>query len=395
MPDLVQVQVLKGHEGQVWKARWNPAGDRVISCSGDKSIRLWSPEFPDSLINNNASLASNSLNWVCLLKLDHAHKRAVRSVSFEPTKGIVFASASFDGTCGIWDQNYSKEYECVTVLEGHENEVKGIDWSPSGNLLATCGRDKTIWVWEAIGDNEFECVGVLMEHTQDVKMLTWHPKEDILVSASYDDTIRIWKESEDEWYSSAVLSGHSSTVWAVDFDPTGNYIASCSEDSTVKIWSNKNSHKSEELEFHNDSDWECVLTIPAGAHSRAIYSLSWSHHFASPKLNSTLPDGSIVVENGYIATGGSDNDICIYKISSHLAPSSSITSQILTGPRNGLVDLSNYSLVKMEYQLVSKIRNAHDCCDINSVSWNPNPARANWLATSGDDDNVRIWHLSP
>lgn len=151
----------------------------------------------------------------------------------------MIASASFDGTVVIWEtQSGSKQHwDMIASLEGHENEVKSVSWSCDGRWIATCGRDKTVWIWESVGRGEFECVTVLNGHTQDVKYLTFHPQlPSVLFSCSYDDSIKVWKEEADDWYCAETISGHASTVWGLSLDAKGTRLVSSSADLSVVLW---------------------------------------------------------------------------------------------------------------------------------------------------------------
>lgn len=49
---LKPLGILKGHKDKIWSLSWNPNGNLLASCSGDKTIRIWStdPSKPDNFI---------------------------------------------------------------------------------------------------------------------------------------------------------------------------------------------------------------------------------------------------------------------------------------------------------------------------------------------------------
>jgi cytosolic iron-sulfur protein assembly protein CIAO1 len=140
-------------------------------------------------------------------------------VAISPSGDNLLLFGSFDSTISVWKLNSSldgkNEYECVTILEGHENEVKSVDFHPEESIVASCSRDKSVWLWDFDDELEFECLETLTEHDQDVKMVKWVPynytdsqhaktlpkfRKKMLASASYDDTIKVYTVDEDGEY---------------------------------------------------------------------------------------------------------------------------------------------------------------------------------------------------
>ena len=176
---LTLLHTLSGHTDRVWCAAWSPNGKALATCGGDKAIRLWVEQTnPDT----------GKAEFVCKQVIDGTHSRTIRCVSWSPN-GRALASAGFDGITAIWERDASSgDFECIATLEGHENEVKWVSWARSGTMLATCSRDKSVWIWaaeggaanvDAGGEKEFECLSVLNGHTQDVKVAKWHPTIDV------------------------------------------------------------------------------------------------------------------------------------------------------------------------------------------------------------------------
>jgi WD40 repeat protein len=162
--------------------------------------------------------------------------------------------------------------------------------------------------WPVQPDAEFECLSVMMEHSQDVKSVAFHPQQDILASASYDDTVKLYiDDPSDDWYPFATLKGHTSTVWSIAFSPCGRFLASGSDDKTIRVWM----HVPSDSGPRDPGDWRPALEWEA--HSRPVFSISWGK---SKCVGLDKP----VDDRGWIASAGGDGRIRIWQVSYFCCP---------------------------------------------------------------------------
>jgi cytosolic iron-sulfur protein assembly protein CIAO1 len=149
---LEPVSELTGHDDRVWHLAWNPTKPLLASCSADKTVRLSSYRVDTH--------KPGAFSFAHLTTIPTGHAKTVRAVAWSPS-GKTLATASFDANIGIWEPGESaedddmgderragEEWECMSLLEGHETECKSVSYSSSGSYLATCSRDKTVWIWE-------------------------------------------------------------------------------------------------------------------------------------------------------------------------------------------------------------------------------------------------------
>ncbi|KAK3683703.1 WD40-repeat-containing domain protein [Podospora appendiculata] len=383
------------------------------------------------------------------------HTRSVRAVTWQPAQPATrlrLVTGSFDASAGLWtwdaesaglerevttagagveEDDDDKDWEFNLVLEGHEHEVKGVAFNPSGQYLATCSRDKSVWIWEDVGgaggeDDEWETVAVLSEHDGDVKAVAWCPdvagrsskarySADVLASASYDNTVRIWREDVDgEWICVAVLEGHDGTVWGLQWEPSTTKgdnkfprLMTWSADATVRIWTLREEEDEEDqgedvsggsrlfrsglggipntMRRSMREEWECTAVLPR-VHTRAVYSATWSAD--TGLVASAGSDGLIVV---YAEDGDGDADV---KMASPSPQPETAAAAIESSAENGAEERRG------AWRVLGKVDNAHGPYEVNHITWckrfdagAERKGEEEMLVTTGDDGVIRPWQV--
>lgn len=115
----------------------------------------------------------------------------------------ILASASYDDTIKLYQDDPSDDWFCAATLTGHGSTVWGLAWEPKeGRYLASSSDDQTIRLWRRLpgkGDVKFECAAVIEGHERSVYSISWAPAHEggqgdlgWLASTGGDGTVLIW-----------------------------------------------------------------------------------------------------------------------------------------------------------------------------------------------------------
>lgn len=213
-------QKWQGHDGFVRGLTYSPDGDKLISCSDDKTVKFW----------NTEEISEEPLETIVC-------KHMVSGITCQQD-GDKFA------TCGestqLWE--FGRSVPIRTFKWGIDS-IHFVKFNPvEKNLLGAGAHDNSILLYDT------RDVGPVRKVVMTLKTnaMAWNPMEAmVFVTASDDYNLYSW-DMRNLKLPTLVYSDHIEAVVDVDYSPTGREIVSGSYDKTIRIFP-YNSGKSRDI----------------------------------------------------------------------------------------------------------------------------------------------------
>lgn len=222
-----------GHQRPVKHVQFSHDGSSFISCSYDKTVKLWDTESGKVTFKHNVS---TNPNMCC----------------FVPGNPNEFMIALDGKKVEHYD---SRTGESVQTYEHHESAVTWIEFLNSGNQFITSSDDRSLKIWDIR-------INMPVKYIQDPKqqaipIVKKHPFAHRFVGQSMDNQIVVYHSEKEHNYKKDKLkyfTGHKCAAYSIQlgFTPDGKTIFSGDSNGYCYFWDWRSTKIVSRLKVSND-----------------------------------------------------------------------------------------------------------------------------------------------
>lgn len=226
-PNVVASRRLIGHSGPVYGVSFSPSAPSdtttpsnptvpttnarfLISCSADKTVRLW------------------SLDTFSCLVVYKGHDTPIWDISWGPF-GHYFLTGAHDGTARLWSTD---QISPLRIFAGHDQDVDVVAFHPNNAYVFTGSSDKTVRMWDV---SRGSAVRMFTGHTANLTALACAPNGRMLASADDAGNIILWDLAGGKRLKR--MRGHGKGgIWSLSWSVESSLLVSGGADATVRVW---------------------------------------------------------------------------------------------------------------------------------------------------------------